>query len=43
MIRSAAKNVGWVVPLVDPNDYSVLLDELSKDNTISYEMRRNLC
>mgnify|MGYP006240816527 FL=1 len=31
MIRSAAKNVGWVTPLVDPNDYFVLLEDLSKD------------
>ena len=43
MIRSAAKNVGWVTPLVDPNDYSVLLKDLSKDNTIPYERRRSLC
>ena len=43
MIRSAAKNVGWVVPLVDPNDYSLILDDLSKKDTISYERRRSLC
>ena len=43
MIRSAAKNVGWVIPLVDPNDYSLILEDLSKDNAISFERRRSLC
>ena len=43
MIRSAAKNVGWVVPVVDPNDYVSLVENLEKGNTISYNKRRRLC
>ena len=43
MIRSAAKNVGWVVPLVDPKDYVPLIKDLEKNNTISYDKRRKLC
>ncbi|MDD9930814.1 MAG: bifunctional phosphoribosylaminoimidazolecarboxamide formyltransferase/IMP cyclohydrolase, partial [Candidatus Marinimicrobia bacterium] len=29
MIRSAAKNVGWVCVAVDPSDYSTITDELN--------------
>ena len=39
MIRSAAKNVGWVTVVVDPSDYPVLVNDLSNDNSISYETR----
>ena len=28
MIRSAAKNMGWVCAVVDPTDYSIVTDEL---------------
>ena len=28
MVRSAAKNVGWVTVCVDPKDYSLLIDEI---------------
>ncbi len=41
MIRSAAKNVGWVTVAVDPEDYAPLLDEL-KTGGISYETRKRL-
>src|SRR3990167_3150997 len=30
MIRSAAKNMEWVTVVVDPNDYSLILNELRK-------------
>ncbi|MDA8753697.1 bifunctional phosphoribosylaminoimidazolecarboxamide formyltransferase/IMP cyclohydrolase [Candidatus Marinimicrobia bacterium] len=43
MIRSAAKNVGWVVPVVDPNDYISLIKDLNENTTISYNKRRQLC
>ena len=39
MIRSAAKNVGWVTVVVDPSDYPVLAIDLSNDNSIRYETR----
>ena len=41
MIRSAAKNVGWVSVLVDPEDYSPFITEL-KSGQISYETRNFL-
>lgn len=42
MIRSAAKNVGWVTTAVDPADYTELLDEIAKTNAISFETRKRL-
>ena len=39
MIRSAAKNVGWVTVVVDPSDYPVLAQDLSNENSIRYETR----
>ena len=39
MIRSAAKNVGWVTVVVDPSDYPALVKDLSNDNSIRYETR----
>ena len=39
MIRSAAKNVGWVTVMVDPSDYPALAKDLSNDNSIRYETR----
>ena len=39
MIRSAAKNVGWVTVVVDPSDYPALAKDLSNDNSIHYETR----
>ena len=42
MIRSAAKNVGWVCVVVDPLDYTIIINELIKNSTISYETRKHL-
>ena len=39
MIRSAAKNVGWVTVVVDPSDYPALAKDLNNDNSIRYETR----
>ena len=39
MIRSAAKNVGWVTVVVDPSDYPALAKGLSNNNSIRYETR----
>jgi len=41
MIRSAAKNVGWVCVVVDFKDYDVFIDELNSKK-ISLETRRKL-
>jgi phosphoribosylaminoimidazolecarboxamide formyltransferase / IMP cyclohydrolase len=41
MIRSAAKNMGWVSVLVDPTDYSPLLTEL-RSGGINFETRKRL-
>ena len=41
MIRSAAKNVGWVCVAVDPSDYSIITDEL-RSGEISFETRQRL-
>jgi len=41
MIRSAAKNVGWVCVAVDPSDYSNIMGEIASGE-ISYETRRSL-
>tara|TARA_Y100001970_G_scaffold286464_2_gene408707 strand:- start:232 stop:1788 length:1557 start_codon:yes stop_codon:yes gene_type:complete len=42
MIRSAAKNIGWVSVIVDPSDYGLVIDELNHNNEISYKTRSNL-
>ena len=42
MIRSAAKNLGWVTAVVNPNDYEMVLDELKETKSISYETRKLL-
>ena len=36
MIRSAAKNVGWVCAVVDPSDYSTIMDELKSNGELSF-------
>ena len=41
MIRSAAKNVGWVCVAVDPSDYSTITHEL-ESGQISFETRKRL-
>ena len=42
MIRSAAKNLGWVCVVVDPDDYKNIGEELTKSKTISFNLRKNL-
>ena len=42
MIRSAAKNVGWVTAVVDPQDYQGIIDELDEFLEISFETRKAL-
>jgi len=39
MIRSAAKNVGWVTVIVDPTDYDYLLEKLNDKNEIDFDSR----
>ena len=39
MIRSAAKNVGWVTVIVDPNDYDYLLENITNENEIDFDSR----
>ena len=39
MIRSAAKNVGWVCVVVDPTDYSIIVDEV-ESGEISFDSRQ---
>ena len=41
MIRSAAKNVGWVSVVVDPDDYTSLASELLS-GSVSFETRQRL-
>ncbi|OGH58840.1 MAG: bifunctional phosphoribosylaminoimidazolecarboxamide formyltransferase/IMP cyclohydrolase [Candidatus Magasanikbacteria bacterium RIFCSPHIGHO2_01_FULL_33_34] len=41
MIRSAAKNMGWVTVIVDPQDYNPLLEEL-KSGGINFETRKKM-
>ncbi|MCF7801879.1 MAG: bifunctional phosphoribosylaminoimidazolecarboxamide formyltransferase/IMP cyclohydrolase [Candidatus Marinimicrobia bacterium] len=42
MIRSAAKNVGWVSVVVDPEDYVGVIQILEQGAGISFEMRQHL-
>jgi len=42
MIRSASKNFKDVLVIVDPNDYSWIIEELKADKPISIEKRRAL-
>lgn len=42
MIRSAAKNIGWVGVVVDPADYSWLFEELRTEGGITFETRKRL-
>src|SRR3990167_75754 len=42
MIRAAAKNFAWVVVVVDPKDYSLILDELQTYQGIRLATRRYL-
>jgi phosphoribosylaminoimidazolecarboxamide formyltransferase/IMP cyclohydrolase len=42
MIRSAAKNVGWVCAVVDPGDYPSIIEELQIAGVLSFETRKKL-
>ena len=42
MIRSAAKNIGWVCALVDPADYSRITNALDTSVELSFNMRKKL-
>lgn len=42
MIRAAAKNMGWVGVIVDPDDYDKVLEELSTEKSLSYRTRSQL-
>ena len=42
MIRSAAKNVGWVTVIVDPSDYENILENINEENEIDFETRSSL-
>jgi phosphoribosylaminoimidazolecarboxamide formyltransferase/IMP cyclohydrolase len=42
MIRSAAKNVGWVGVVVNPADYGRISEELTREQGLSFETRRSL-
>lgn len=42
MIRSAAKNIDWCCVVVDINDYSLIIDELENNDSISYDIRKQL-
>lgn len=42
MIRSGAKNVGWVGVLVDPADYPAVIAELQSEQGLTYETRKRL-
>ena len=42
MIRSAAKNVGWVTVAVEPSDYTAISNELEKNGTLTFELRKRL-
>ena len=42
MLRSAAKNFPWVIPLCIPEDYALVIKELKEQGDISQELRRKL-
>ncbi|WP_026486225.1 bifunctional phosphoribosylaminoimidazolecarboxamide formyltransferase/IMP cyclohydrolase [Caldanaerobius polysaccharolyticus] len=42
MLRAAAKNYKYVIVIVDPKDYEVVLKELKTDGDVSYETRFKL-
>lgn len=42
MIRSAAKNMGWVGVIVDPEDYSTVLEELKTEGGLTFATRKRL-
>ncbi len=42
MIRSAAKNCGWVCVGTDKSDYEIIISELKNKNEISFNIRKKL-
>lgn len=42
MIRGAAKNVGWVAVVVDPEDYSIVLEEVKEEGGLTFNTRMRL-
>jgi phosphoribosylaminoimidazolecarboxamide formyltransferase/IMP cyclohydrolase len=42
MVRSAAKNHAYVTIVVDPGDYSLIIDEISKYGGVTFESRKYL-
>ncbi len=42
MIRAAAKNYEYCLPIVDPNDYAIVLQKLQKDNSVDISYRKEL-
>lgn len=42
LIRSAAKNMGWCGALVNPEDYSTVLNELKSQGGLRFEIRKQL-
>ena len=42
MIRSAAKNLGWVTIMVEPHDYTTTLNEIRETKKISFKTRKKL-
>ena len=42
MIRSAAKNVGWVCVVVDPRDYKELITFIENDGGLPYDYRSKM-
>ena len=42
LIRSAAKNVGWVAVIVDPDDYSIITNEINTHGEILFDTRKLL-
>lgn len=42
MIRSAAKNMGWVGVIIDPQDYDLTLKELNATKHLSFATRKHL-
>ncbi len=42
MIRSAAKNIGWVTVVVDKDDYAQIIKEIQEQGGITYETRKRL-
>ncbi|HEX68269.1 MAG TPA: bifunctional phosphoribosylaminoimidazolecarboxamide formyltransferase/IMP cyclohydrolase [bacterium] len=42
MVRAAAKNFPYVIVIVNPEDYTFVLEKLKKEGDLSFEERRNL-